>query len=103
MEPPADAPEGARIVTARGPFTEADDRALMLAHGIDRLVTKNSGGVAVAGKLAAARALGIAVVMVARPPPPEGATVPDAAGRWRGCMLRRRCAACRATRRHPAA
>ena len=80
VDPPADAPEGAVVVTARGPFTEADDRALMQAHGIERLVTKNSGGSAVASKLHAARALGIAVVMVARPPPPEGMTVPDAAG-----------------------
>ena len=80
VDPPVHAPQGAIVVTARGPFTEADDRALMQAHGIDTLVTKNSGGVAVAGKLAAARALGITVVMVARPPPPDGTTVPDAAG-----------------------
>ncbi len=80
VDPPANAPDGAAIVTARGPFTEADDRALMQAHAIDSLVTKNSGGIAVAGKLAAARALGVIVVMVARPPPPEGGTVPDAAG-----------------------
>ena len=79
VDPPADAPPGAVVVTARGPFTEADDRALMLAHGIDTLVSKNAGGDAVAGKLAAARALGVRVVMVARPPPPEGPTVPDAA------------------------
>jgi precorrin-6A/cobalt-precorrin-6A reductase len=80
VDAPGDAPDGAVIVTARGPFTEADERALMLAHGIQVLVTKNSGGSAVAGKLAAARALGIEVVMVRRPPPPAGPIVPDAAG-----------------------
>jgi precorrin-6A/cobalt-precorrin-6A reductase len=80
VDAPGDAPEGAVIVTARGPFTEADERALMLAHGIDCLVTKNAGGSAVAGKLAAARSLGIEVVMVRRPPPPAGPIVPDAAG-----------------------
>ncbi len=77
---PAEAPEGSVVVTARGPFTEDDDRALMLAHGIDVLVTKNSGGSAVAGKLAAARSLGIHVIMVRRPPPPAGPVVPDATG-----------------------
>ncbi len=88
VDPPDDAPPGAVLLAARGPFTEADDRALMVAHGIDTLVTKNSGGSAVAGKLAAARGLGVRVVMVARPLPPEGLpgglfggpVVPDAAG-----------------------
>jgi precorrin-6A/cobalt-precorrin-6A reductase len=84
VDPPADAPAGAVVLTARGPFTAEDDRALMLAHGIELLVTKNSGGTAVGGKLAAARALGITVVMVDRPPAPHGPTVPDAASalRW---------------------
>ena len=80
VDAPADAPEGAAIVTARGPFTEADERALMLAHGIDMLVTKNAGGGAVVAKLAAARSLGMPVVMVSRPPPPSGPTVADADG-----------------------
>ena len=84
VDPPADAPPGATIVTARGPFTVEDDRALMVAHGIEVLVTKNSGGTAVAGKLEAARALGVRVVMVDRPAPPPGPIVADAAGalRW---------------------
>ena len=79
VDPPSDAPPGAVVITARGPFTAADDFALMQSHGIDTLVTKNSGGAAVAGKLEAARALGVSVVMVARPPPPQGAIVADAA------------------------
>ena len=56
----------------------------MQRFGTEVLVTKNSGGTAVAGKLAAARDLGVSVVMVERPPPPPGPTVPDAAGalRW---------------------
>ena len=84
VDPPADAPEGSVVVTERGPFTAADDQALMLAHRIEVLVTKNSGGAAVEGKLSAARALGIRVVMVARPPPPPGPIVAEAAGalRW---------------------
>jgi precorrin-6A/cobalt-precorrin-6A reductase len=35
VDPPADAPAGAVVLTARGPFTAEDDRALMLAHGIE--------------------------------------------------------------------
>ena len=61
-----------RLICARGPFAEADERALLEAHGIDCLVTRASGGDATAAKLAAARALGLPVVMVRRPPPPSG-------------------------------
>ncbi len=84
VDPPPGAPAGATIVAARGPFTEADDRALMQRFGVEVLVTKNSGGTAVAGKLAAARSLGVRVVMVDRPVPPPGLLVPGAAGalRW---------------------
>lgn len=80
VDAPTSAPEGAVILAARGPFTEEEERALMTTYCITTLVTKNSGGTAVAGKLAAARSLGITVVMVARPPPPEGLVVPDVAG-----------------------
>jgi precorrin-6A/cobalt-precorrin-6A reductase len=62
-------------ITARGPFNEADDRALMTAHGIEVVISKNSGGSAAYGKIAAARALGIAVIMVSRPPAPEAPAV----------------------------
>ncbi len=75
--PPGLLPD-ALAIAARGPFALADETALLQAHGIERLVTKNSGGSATAAKLAAARALGIPVVMVARPPAPDAAAVPDA-------------------------
>jgi precorrin-6A/cobalt-precorrin-6A reductase len=58
-------------VTGRGPFAEADDRALMTTHRIEVLVAKNSGGTATYGKIAAARALGIEVIVLCRPPAPE--------------------------------
>jgi precorrin-6A/cobalt-precorrin-6A reductase len=80
VDAPSDPPPDATVITARGPFNEADERALLLEHGIDVVVTKNSGGAATAGKLAAARALGLPVVLVARPPRPAGLIVPDAAG-----------------------
>lgn len=50
---------------ARGPFAEAEERALMESRRIDGLVSKNSGGDR--SKLDAARALNIPVVMISRP------------------------------------
>jgi precorrin-6A/cobalt-precorrin-6A reductase len=79
IDPPAILPSNATAITARGPFTEAAELALLTQHRIEVLVTKNAGGDATAAKLTAARALGVPVVMVARPPPPEPPIVPDAA------------------------
>ena len=56
------------MIVARPPFTREDERELMLRHRIEALVTKNSGGPTEA-KLAAARDLGVRVVMIRRPPP----------------------------------
>ena len=61
----------ATYVTGRGPFAEADEHALMRAHGVEVVIAKNSGGSATYGKIAAARALGIEVIMLRRPPLPE--------------------------------
>ncbi len=62
------------VVVSRPPFPVADERALLVRHRIDTLVTKNSGG-PLAGKLEAARAEGVRVVMIARPPAPSGERV----------------------------
>lgn len=51
----------------RGPFTEAEDRALLETHQIDLVVSKNAGGSASYAKIAAARALGLPVIMIDRP------------------------------------
>jgi precorrin-6A/cobalt-precorrin-6A reductase len=79
IDPPEHTLPDARIITARGPFDEEAERALLEAHDIEILVTKNSGGSATAAKLSAARALGLEVLMIRRPPPPALPTVPDAA------------------------
>ncbi|MFI2436310.1 cobalt-precorrin-6A reductase [Streptomyces sp. NPDC018693] len=78
-EPPM--PPDVELVLARGPFTVADELALLRSHRLDVVVTKDSGGAATAAKLTAARELGLPVVVVRRPPLPEGVTaVPDVAG-----------------------
>src|SRR5947207_573136 len=43
VDPPLAVPH-AFYVTGRGPFSEADDRRLLVTHAIDVIVAKNSGG-----------------------------------------------------------
>jgi precorrin-6A/cobalt-precorrin-6A reductase len=76
IEPPQ-APQlpQALWLQGRGPFSLEAELALLRAHAIDVLVTKASGGEATYAKLAAARALGLPVIMLRRPPPPPGPVV----------------------------
>jgi precorrin-6A/cobalt-precorrin-6A reductase len=74
VDPPLPLPR-VTYITARGPFGETDDRALMQAHGIEVVIAKNSGGGAAYGKIAAARSLGITVIMLRRPPAPNAPSV----------------------------
>ena len=60
----------AEILLARGPFTRESERDLLTARGIDTILCKNSGGPTDA-KLAAARELGVRVVMKSRPRRPD--------------------------------
>ncbi|MDQ0392501.1 cobalt-precorrin-6A reductase [Labrys monachus] len=77
-----DAPEAlpplSRLILARGPFAEDDECALMQAEGIEAVVTKNSGGTATYGKIAAARRLGLPVILLRRPAVAEVETVSTA-------------------------
>jgi precorrin-6A/cobalt-precorrin-6A reductase len=70
VDPPLAVPYAA-YVTGRGPFTENDDRVLLRGHGLEVVVARNSGDTAAYGKIAAARGLGLVVVMLSRPPLPE--------------------------------
>jgi precorrin-6A/cobalt-precorrin-6A reductase len=70
VDPPLAVPH-AIYLTARGPFSEANDRALLERHRIDAIVAKNSGGDATYGKIAAARSLHLPVIMLKRPALPE--------------------------------
>ncbi len=78
-------PPRTTVVLARGPFTVDEERSLMTEHGIDVVVTKDSGSHMTEAKLSAARQLGIPVVLVRRPAAPSGvalvATV-DEAREW---------------------
>jgi precorrin-6A/cobalt-precorrin-6A reductase len=72
------------IVVSRGPFTVEGDTALLREHGIELVVAKNAGGGGARAKLDAARALGLPIIMIARPPAPERreVTTPEAVLDW---------------------
>jgi precorrin-6A/cobalt-precorrin-6A reductase len=74
VDPPLPLPH-VSYVTGRGPFCETDDHALLTEHRIDVVVAKKSGGTATYGKIAAARALGIDVIMLRRPAASDAAAV----------------------------
>lgn len=62
------------FVRERGPFTADAERALLREHRIEVVVCRDSGGDLTAAKLVAARELGLPVVVVDRPPAPDGVT-----------------------------
>jgi precorrin-6A/cobalt-precorrin-6A reductase len=74
VDPPLKVPN-AQYILGRGPFSEADEIALLKEHCVEFVVAKNSGGDAILSKIAAARALGVAVVMLRRPALPDVTTV----------------------------
>ncbi|MEV5311151.1 cobalt-precorrin-6A reductase [Streptomyces sp. NPDC052610] len=76
--PEAPHPARMEVLLDRGPFSLAGERQVLSGHRIDVVVTKDSGGAATAPKLTAAREAGLPVVVVRRPPVPDG--VPVAAG-----------------------
>jgi len=89
-----DPPEGAlpahhELMLKRGPFGLADEIDLLRRHRIDLIVSKNSGGPATYAKIAAARALGLPVVMVERPARPmtDQADTLDAVAAWLDRLL----------------
>ncbi len=77
--PPLSLPN-ADVVLARGPFSIDDELALLKDERIDTLVTKASGGEATHAKIIGARELGIPVIMLRRPPVPDGPVTPDIDG-----------------------
>jgi precorrin-6A/cobalt-precorrin-6A reductase len=53
-------------IQARGPFEKADELELLRDHSIDAVISKNAGGTATYPKIAAARELGLPVIMIDR-------------------------------------
>ena len=76
--PETPVPNG-RLLLERGPFALESEQRLLTDHAVDTIVSKNSGGAATYAKIAAARSLGIPVVMVQRSPLPPGDQVSTAA------------------------
>lgn len=76
----------ATVIMDRGPFSTAEDTALMQRHGIGLVVSKNSGGTGAVAKITAARDLGLPVVMIDRPALPDRPEVHsvDAVMGWLG-------------------
>ncbi len=64
--------ENGEYLMGRAPFSVEEEIALFRERGVDWLVVKNSGGDGSRPKLEAARALGLPVLMINRPPPPSG-------------------------------
>ncbi|MDQ1721719.1 MAG: precorrin-6A/cobalt-precorrin-6A reductase [Pseudonocardiales bacterium] len=85
-------PSRHQVLLARGPFSVAEEVALMREHRIEVLVTKDSGGPLTEAKLVAARKLGVPVLLIERPPLPDVPTVPtvEAARNWVAAQVERR-------------
>jgi len=80
IEPPAqtELPPDLVLLRQRGPFDRLTEQDLLQRERIEVLVSKNSGGSATYPKIEAARALGLPVIMIARPGKPAGTMVPSA-------------------------
>ncbi|WP_089232113.1 cobalt-precorrin-6A reductase [Tropicimonas sediminicola] len=72
IEPVGALPAHVTQILARPPFSRAEELELMRAHRITHLVTRNAGGTEGRAKLDAAADLGLRVMMIDRPPLPEG-------------------------------
>jgi precorrin-6A/cobalt-precorrin-6A reductase len=68
-----------KMILARGPFATEGETRLFRDHAVEVVVSKNSGGAATYGKIEAARGLGLPVVMITRPIPPESETAESVA------------------------
>lgn len=73
VEPVDEVPPAWTVIRDRGPYRVEDELDLMRRHRVDVLLTKDSGGSYTGAKLSAAGRLGVAVVVVSRPPAPPGA------------------------------
>jgi precorrin-6A/cobalt-precorrin-6A reductase len=77
-------PRGHELLLDRGPYSVEGESALIDAHRLDVVVTKDSGGPLTEAKLHAARERTVPVIVVRRPPRPDVNTVTtvEAAVAW---------------------
>ncbi len=76
--------DGGEFLIGRPPFPVNKEKAIFKDLNVDVLVVKNAGGDMSATKLTAAREMGIPVIMINRPTPPDAPCVSDvsAALKW---------------------
>ncbi|TPW31295.1 cobalt-precorrin-6A reductase [Pararhizobium mangrovi] len=79
IDPPSEAlpPENHTLVLARPGRDPNDEMRLFTEHTVSHLVCRNSGGKGAHAKLEAARHLRLPVLMIDRPPCPDGETFTD--------------------------
>lgn len=82
--PPPEHMKNVQYIVGKGPFSVEDEIENLTRLNIDVLVVKNSGGLPSRTKLDAARALGLPVILIARPTQPDALilTSVDAALDW---------------------
>jgi precorrin-6A/cobalt-precorrin-6A reductase len=79
-------PDAWTLLVRRGPYTHELETETFEEHRVDVLVTKDSGGSLTFAKLHVAAALGVPVVVVRRPPMPDGVeSVADVAAALEWC------------------
>jgi precorrin-6A/cobalt-precorrin-6A reductase len=84
IEPPQPPIPQGEIILHQAPFNVEDEKKLLLDYKIGAIVSKNSGGDATYAKIIAAREIDIPIIIVRRPPLPQGDRVCsiEAALKW---------------------
>ena len=63
------------VLEGRPGASVEEEAALMRAHGVTHLITKNAGGAGARAKIDAAAALGLETILIRRPEPPQNSVI----------------------------